>query len=82
MEHIVEVQQEDMEDEMQDTLRKLREAMNGRFLQVIIMTHDGNVMSAASADIDEPDEELTRIVGAIFETAVRSAELLPVKYMN
>jgi len=81
MEHIVEVQQEDM-DEMQNTLRKLREAMNGRFLQVIVMTHDGNVMSAASADIDEPDEELTQIVGAIFEAAVRSAELLPVKYMN
>jgi predicted regulator of Ras-like GTPase activity (Roadblock/LC7/MglB family) len=67
---------------LQEQLRSIRETLNGRFLQLVVVTHDGLVVSAASADLDDPDDILSRMVAHIADAAIRAAQLLPSRTIN
>lgn len=82
LDNVEEVTETDLHDDLQDKLCAIRESLNGRFMQIVVVTRDGDVMSAATADIDEPDEELSQMVSSIFAAGVHAATLLPTKYVN
>lgn len=71
-----------VEGVLHEHLMSILETLKGRFAQVVIIMHDGSVLSAASAELDDSDEALDQVVVHIADAADNAAQLLSPRTIN
>lgn len=73
---------EDLNGLLHERLVELREMLNGRFLHMVVISRDGNMLVCATGDPDESDETFGKAASALGIAAGAAYAAFPAKIFN